>query len=267
MPKTTKAMPSFEGVAAGQTATLRLPIGQTYHQLLIKYSGMNLADITGLRLVGNGKAIHVYQNLSRLDVMNRFEGRAGASGIIVLDLERYGLEGRNARELTAIGTGHPKDPTPLTTLALEVDIASTATVVDPALSVKANRSAPVPLGFIKKIRRFTYNASASGEYEIADLPKGEIINQVFFFGPGIEKVELQRDNYQEFVRTAAENSLIHADSVRVPQAGVYVYDPTEHGNGSETLATRGVQDLRFTLSMAAPATIDVVVVYVGPLNG
>jgi hypothetical protein len=258
-------MPSFEGVAAGQTATCRLPIGQTYHQLLVSYSGVTLSQINGVRLIANGKAIHTYQSLGRLDSMNQFDGRSAANGIMVLDLERFGLEGRTARELTAIGTGIAKDPTPITTLSLELDIDAAA--VSPALSAKAVRSAPTPAGFVKKIRRFSYSATGAGDYEIADLPKGELIDQVFFFGAGINRVDLSRDNYQEFVRTAEENSLIQSNGVRVPQAGVFVYDPTEHSNGSETLATSGVHDLRFTLNMAAAANIDVVVVYIGALMG
>ena len=37
VPKTTRKLPSFEGVVAGQTATLRCPIGHTYHQMLVTY--------------------------------------------------------------------------------------------------------------------------------------------------------------------------------------------------------------------------------------
>lgn len=265
MPKTTKAMPSFEGVAAGQTATCRLPIGQTYHQLLVNYSGMTPAGINGGRLVANGKAIQTYSKLDVLDMMNQFDGRTKADGILVFDFERYGIEGRSGRELTAIGTGHAKDQAPITTLALELDIGSSAS--NPTLSAKAVRSAPTVSGFMKKVRRFVYSATGAGDFEIADLPKGNLIDQVFFKGDGINKVQLFRDNYEEFSRSAAENSLIQTNGVRVPQDGVFVYDPTEHGNASETLATQGVNDLRFTLNMEAAANIEVIVVYLAPLVG
>tara|TARA_Y100001951_G_C11296191_1_gene275796 strand:- start:2786 stop:3562 length:777 start_codon:yes stop_codon:yes gene_type:complete len=257
-------MPAFEGVAPGQTATMRLPIGQTYHQLLIAYSGVTLAGLRGMRLVANGKAIRTYNQVERLDIMNQFDGRSKAAGILVLDFERYGLEGRDAREITALGTGSPDDQTPITTLALELDISPNANA--PALSAKAVRSAPAAAGLVTHVRRFTYNASSSGEFEISDLPKGPLINRVFVFGDGVAKMELSRDNYQEFIRNRAENELIQNNGVRQPQPGLFVYDPTEHGNGSETLATRGVQDLRFVLTMDAPADLDVVVEYLGPLG-
>lgn len=265
MPKVTRAMPSFEGVAGGQTATLRMPIGYTYHQLLITYAGATLAQVTGVRLIANGKAIHTYKTFTQLDSFNQFEGRAAASGIIVLDLDRYGLEGRAARELTAIGTGHPKDPTPLTTLSLELDIDAAAT--SPALSAKAIMSGPAPLGFVKKVRQFSYYANGAGVYEIASLPKGDLINQVYFTSANIDGVELQRDNYVEFKRTDGENDLVQGNWIRSPQSGLFVYDPTEHGNGSETLATKNANDLRFNVDMSAAGNIGVTVVYLGPVIG
>lgn len=265
MPKVTRAMPSFEGVAAGQTATLRMPIGYTYHQLLVNYSGVTLAQVTGVRLIANGKAITTYKSLTQLNLHNKFEGRASASGIIVLDLDRFGLEGRAARELTAIGTGHPKDPTPLTTLSLELDIDGAATA--PALSAKAVMSGPAPLGFIKKIRQFSFYANAAGVYEISSLPRGDLINQVYFASSKIEGVELQRDNYVEFSRSAAENNLVQSNWIRSPQTGLFVYDPTEHSNGSETLATAKVNDLRFNVNMSGAGALGVTVVYLGPVIG
>ena len=267
MPKTFKQMPSFEGVAAGQTATLRLPIGQTYHALYIPFNGVTLAQMTGIRVVANGKAIHTYSSGEVLNKMNMDEGResANTAKILVIDFERYGMEGRSARELTALGTGHPKDPTPITTLAVEIDISPDA--AGPALSCRALRSAPTPLGMMKKVRRFSYNAPGEGDYEISDLPKGELINQAFFLTDQVLSVKLERNSYVEFERTATENKLIRRNAERKPQAGQFVYDPVEFGNGSETLATRGVNDLRFILNMAQAAPVETVVVYLGALDG
>lgn len=264
MPKLTRVMPSFEGVAAGQTATLRIPIGYTYHQLYITYSGATTAQITGVRLMGNGKALQVFKNFEQLDTINKFNGRAAANGIMVLDLDRFGLEGRAARELTAIGTGHPQDKTPLTTLALELDIDSAA--VSPAISATAVVSGPSPVGFTTKMRQFSYNAPGSGNYEIASIPRGDLIDQVYFFSANINSVELQRNSYVEFKRSNTLNDLIQENFIRNPQTGLFVYDPTEHGNGTETLATKGANDLRFILDMSAGGAVDVAVNYIGPLR-
>lgn len=264
MPKTTRKMPSFEGVAAGQTATLRMPIGRTYEQLLITYSGATLAQLNELRIVANGEVIHRVTELTKLNSMNKFEGRAAASGVIVFDFNRYGLRTRAGEEFTGLGTGVLDDPNKITTLTCEIDIDGAAT--GSALSAKAVQSPPRAVGFIKKTRQFTYTAGASGEFEIADLPKGDTINKIFIGNDGVigvTRVVIERDNFIEFERSVAENSLIQSDGVRVPQSGYVVYDPTETGNGSESLATAGVQDLRIRLTLTSAGQVPLTVETIG----
>ena len=257
-------MPSFEGVAAGQTATCRLPIGRTYHALLLTYSGVTLAQMDEIRLVANGKVFQRFKTGTFLDVLAQFTGRAAASGVIVVDFDRINMKLREGEEFTAIGTGIADDPTPITTFNMEVDLSAAA--VTPALSLKAIQSEPKALGLIRKIREFSYNAPATGDYEVADLPKGDLIGRIVFESANITKVKIERDNRTVFERATAENELIQTDGVRVPQTGYWVYDPTELGYASESLATAGVQDLRITLTMSAAGAVPVTVEYIGPLG-
>ncbi len=264
MPKTTRKMPSFEGVAAGQTATLRLPIGRTYEQLLITYAGATLAQLNEMRIIANGEVIHRITELDKLDSMNQFEGRAAAAGVIVFDFNRFNMRTRAGEEFTGLGTGVLEDANKITTLSLEIDIDAAA--VGSALSCKAIQSAPRPVGQILKTRQFIYTAGASGEFEISDLPKGDTINKVFFgnhVANVYTKVVIERDNYIEFERSVAENEVIQTDGVRTPQAGYVVYDPTENGNGSENLGTAGVQDLRFRLTLTNAGQVPVTVETIG----
>lgn len=265
--KLSRQMPSFEGVAPGATATLRLPIGLSYEQLLVTYSGATLAQLKDLRMVANGKTIMRFAGGSRLDTMNKFDGRAAAAGVLTIDFARYGLRTRQAEELTVLGSGiapNAEFPVSLSTLALEIDIDAAA--VGPVLSARALQSAPRPLGLVKHVREYTYNAPAAGEYEISDLPKGPLFNRVFFHSASITKLRVERDNYTVFERTKAENDLVQADGVRVPQAGVFVFDPTETGLGAETLETMGVHDLRFILTMSAAGAVPVTVEALAPLG-
>lgn len=282
MAKITTKMPSAESVAAGSTATFRLPIGATYEQLLISYSGttFDLEHMTELRLVGNGKTIQRYPTVGSdsgaevLDKFNQFEGRNAANGILVLDLNRFGIRTRVNEELTGLGTGmKPSDAgykekgglgVELSTLYLEIDIAATAEA--PVLSAKAVQSPKRPLGLIKKVRHFIYNAAASGEYEISDLPRGDLINKFVVHSADVSALKLETDRNIRFERTAAENSLIQADGVRAPVSGLYVFDPSEIGNGSEALPTVKVQDFRITLSMSSAGSVPVTVEYMGALE-
>lgn len=263
--KRTIKLPSFEGVGAGQQATLRLPIGWTYEQLVIVYSGVTLAQMTGLRIKGNGQTFQDYRGAERLDLINQYHGRAAANGLLVVDFTRSGLRTRQGEELTGIGTGVPsKDGSlELATLALEIDIAGAA--ANPALECFAIQGPPTPLGMIKHVREFGYNASASGEFEISDIPKGHLFNTVHFLSGDVEKLKIERDNRIAFERTDAVNRLMQADGVRVPQANVFTFDPTEGGNGGEVLKTAGVFDLRFRLQMGAASSVPVVVESIAPL--
>ncbi len=263
--KITSTMPSFEGVAAGSTATARLPIGLTYETLLLTYSGITLAQMNEIRVIGNGKTIQRYTSGTRLDDMNKYAGRAAASGIIAIDFVRYGLITRAAREITALGTGFRDGKnTELTTLAIEIDIDGAATT--PVLSLKAIQSAARPLGLLRWVREFTYNAPAVGEYEISDIPKGHLFNSVQFVNANVNSVEIQRDRFAVFKRTKAENDLVQSDGERVPVAGSFIYDPTEQGFGAETLETGRVHDLRFVLDMASSGAVPVVVESLAPFQ-
>ena len=264
MPKTTRKMPGFEGIGAGQTTTVRLPIGRTYEQLLITYAGATLAQLNELRIIANGEVIHRITEMTKLDSMNQFEGRAAAGGVIVFDFNRFNMRTRAGEEFTGLGTGVLEDPNKITTLSMEIDIDAGA--VGTTLSAKALQSAPRPVGQIIKTKQYTYTAGAAGEFEISDLPKGDSINKIYVgnhVANVYTKVVIERDNYIEFERSVAENEVIQIDGVRTPQAGYVVYDPTENGNGSESLATQGVQDLRIRLTVTNAGQIPLVVETIG----
>jgi len=276
MPKLTKQLSSFSGVGAGQTATCRLPIGFTFEKVILNYAFTNagniLTQITGIRLVANGKPIMTISGAARLDSMNQFDGRMAASqsgsGIIAIDFTRYGMRTRQGEEFTRLGTGAPSDKMPVTTLALEIDIAGTATA--PALSAKVIAVAPENSGLVKKVREFSYNASGAGVFEIPDLPRGAMINRIFFFGHSAnvyKSLVVERDGAIIFDRTAAENNAEQSDGVRVPQADAFVYDPSENGLAEEALATHGVNDLRFKLDVTNAGAIPVVVEYIDVVGG
>lgn len=288
MPKITKKMPSADVVAASSTSTFRFPIGMTFEKALFTYGGttFDLTHMTEIRVVGNGRVIDRFAATATLsggqvlDKINQFEGRAAANGVLAVDFGRYGLRTRVAEESTGLGTGvKPIAPgqkghdeyvaaggtgVELSTLNVEFDIKSTA--VAPSLKAKAHLSPKRPLGMIKKIRRFGYDPAGSGEYEISDLPTGDLINKVVFYSTNIDSLKLELDGQVRFDRTPAENNLMQTDGKRVPQAGLFVFDPTEEGYGAEPVVTRGVQDMRFTLDMSGADSVKVDVEYIGPME-
>lgn len=278
MAKQTRRMPSFNGVAANSLATLEMPIGRTYHGLLMDLGGTDftVSHMNAIRLKGDGREILTVTG-DHLNSMNQFDGMAAAAaeGFLYLDFERLGLKRRDWVEATAIGTGAARNtnresadynPTPLAGMQLEVDIGA-ATV--PTLTAKAVQSGPKPLGSIIKRRRFSYNTGGAGEYEISDIPKGDLVNRIWIrsANDAITNVILERDNFRFFERTPAENNLIQTDGqVRSPQANWFVIDPSERGNGNEAIVTL-VNDFRLIVDVSVDDDLFIYVDYVGGLAG
>ena len=97
-------MPPFEGVAAGNTALIKLPIGRRFHSIFLIYSGVTLAQMTEIRVMANGKVFQRFTATER-DNMNQFIGQAAAAGILQIPFDRVGLKNREQEELTSVNTG------------------------------------------------------------------------------------------------------------------------------------------------------------------
>lgn len=274
--KITRKAPGFDGnIVAGNTVTLRLPIGLTYHQVWIEYAfaeadsdPVALAAAVGeVRVVANGKPIWNIQ-ASELDTINQFQSRAAAAGLLCIDFDRYNLRSKAAEEFTSIGTGHAQDPTPLTTFVIELDIKSGSGVASGTLTARMRQSEPRPLGLFKKIRRYTDSYAGAGTFEKADYPKGELVNALYMFESAndIDHVRLERDDVVIFDRSKELNARIQNDGVRTSQSNLYAYDTSEDGNGTEQLATLGVHDLRWFLTIDGAMTVTSLVEYLGGLE-
>lgn len=261
-------IPQGVGVVGG-TFVFTLPIGRTYHSLAINATNLSLAEIEDIRLVANGKVIQRYNTGTELDDLNQVDGIATAgagdfSNPLFINLDRKSLRTRDAEEVTALGTGSPEDPNPVSTLQLEIDVAAAATGA--TLSVQAEQSSAQNSGLVKLVRQFTYNAGAAGEFEISDLPKGDLISRIWFKNSDIDNVEIERDSFTVFDRSSAVNDFrLAVDGFRTAPTG-FLVDFGEAGFGANALATAGVQDLRFKLEMAASGSIPVVVEYLGPIG-
>lgn len=268
--KTTRPLRSFNGVVAGETATLTLPKGLTYHQLLFTRGGTTFtnAQMEDIAIKINGREVLSVSG-AHLDSMNQFDGAAAASATNTkLFFDRLGLDRQVGREITALGTAQgvsAENPSPIDTLTCEVAIAAGA--VAPTLSAKAVQSGRRPLGDIIKRRKFVHSPSAAGDYVIDDLPLGDPINRIWIFHTNVTNVKLERDNFLAFERTPTENDLIQTDGVRTPQSGLFVIDPHESGTEAEPIISGNVDDFKVTTTVSAADTLTVYVDYLGGLGG
>ena len=267
----TNTLPAFEGVAAGQIATLKVPPTFRYHEILLNYSGVTLAQMTEIRILLNSKTVQRFSATER-DKLNVGEGRsASANGLLVIPFNRYGMKNRDAEEETAINCGSPdKSGKMIDSFHIEIDIDQAAAA--PALSAKAKRSLSLAggPGRIPYIFKMTRNIDV-GEFDIQDLPFNRIETQqleslFLTTTDNLTRIRLQRDTYTAFDRTIAENDLALTDGVRVPQAGYELIDFTEQGYGASLFELRGVRDFNIKLNVVAAENLPIIAKYIGDLG-
>lgn len=282
MPRIDQRMPAAQSVVASQTTTFRLPIGRRYHALQLIGSGTAFApsDLSEIRVLANNKVVQRYTGADR-DMMNLFDGRHAAaidaaSFTLVLPFDRYGILTKAGEEETALNTGSvdPNSGKVINSLSVEIDIgaAPTGTL---ALDMYATTSEQLPGGpgtvpyIVKSIRDY----AGAAEYDLSDLPRGgvttQFIDKLFFKPSGgatLENVRVLANSYKVFERTAALNERIQRDGIRVPQAGVYVIDRTEHGYGGDPFDLRGLDDWRGQFTTSGATSVTMYAHYLGGLG-
>ncbi|MDQ6970929.1 MAG: major capsid protein P2 [Mariprofundus sp.] len=271
---TDVALP-FNGVAAGATPSTKLPTGLSYEQFLLIYGGATLAQINRIVFKANGKPIIDISSRGgfsagqRLDRLNKFDGRGAAAGILIVDFNRFGLRTRAAEEITKLGTGIQGSPNEIVQITCEVTIDAAA--LNPTLSGKVIMSDPDVSGKLKHVHETMRRSNGAGVVEIADIPFGQYdaIQRITFENAtalGITEVEIMRDRRTIFKRTVSENNQIQSDGVRVPQADIFVFDPTEAGFGEEILSLAGVQSLQLRVTVTAAGDIPMILEYLGDVS-
>lgn len=275
-------MPAGEGIAVGQTATFKLPIGRRYHQLRLigAATTFSVADLTEIRIFINGQVAQRFSGSQR-DKMNQFDGRHPAtidatSFELVIPFDRYRLNTLAGEEETALNTGSadPKTGQQITSVYMEVDLASpggiTGTPTFLLLATQSEALAGGP-GTIMFVQRFTRNIAGAGDFDIADLPRGDAnrvaLNRVFFNpdANNISRIVCERNQYIIWDRTASDNVRVQSDGNRVPQVGWFVLDKTENYMGGDPIDLLGAADFRFRLTADGAMNPAIIAEYLGTL--
>jgi len=171
MAKNIVKLPALNAVGAGQTATLDIPLGPTYHAIYLVYreSGTLAAEvdlkagIDDYRVKINGKAQRTLSATQSLELNQIYKMPFNAGCLPIFLAEPWRRTGAGEDSL-AWGTQD------VSTFQVEVDIATGATA--PTLEAYAEISrVRRPLGIISKNRRFTIGVTGTGDRQIQNLPK------------------------------------------------------------------------------------------------
>jgi hypothetical protein len=277
MPGLTReiSLPSFDSVAPSSTATLSLSVGQSYHWLGIEYAGtgMTLAKMTAVRFKVNGQTV-IDLTGTQIDLLNQYFGQASAATakILYLDFRRLGVILNEAQEMTILRMGNrsenPRIPS-IQTAVLEIDVSDPTSVT---LSAFASVSGPEQPGYFQKMRRVTYSPSGAGQFDIADIIKGDLYAQIFLSSTVVTAAKLTIDSYTYFDRTSARNTAVQTDGVCSPQSNLFAINPAEWGHHDRMIATRTldgnlVGDFRLQATVSGAGDIDLITKSVGIVGG
>jgi hypothetical protein len=154
---------NFNGVGAGQTASLTLPPQGIYRKLVLVYtesgSAVNetnmKAAITQIRLKVNGKTQQVY-SATQLIALNALHGKSFTAGRLPIYFAQPWRRQAMGEDLFRWGMAD------VSSFQVEVDIASGRT--SPGLfALSYWQQGDEPMGTIVKVRRFNLPVTATGE--------------------------------------------------------------------------------------------------------
>lgn len=275
---------SFQGVAAGQTATLTLPAGAgagvIYHGLRIIYGtgtagGANQAnmeaEISEVRLLIDGVVQRVFSAAQLFAILaeNGIGFQTGQLPIWFSEPWRRSVQGEEA---LAWGVAD------VATFQVEIDIAAGATA--PTLDVRAYvERKSQPLGPIVKWRRFTVAPAATGVFNFSTLPRdaGNYGRLHFFENAAgdINSIEVIREGRQVFSADDADFEALMTELGLTPQAALttVAFDADQQvsnflpmrvpldRNGARS---RPVTDFRVNIDYAVAAASTLIAEILGP---
>lgn len=269
-PTRARKLPSFTGVAANSTAILALPLGMTYHSISLDHGALAVTNFSQIRVKVNGATIQEFTG-AQLDALNQFYGHVAAASqnnVLHLMFDTPGVRTRAGREMTALGCApySESNKRPVQTVTIEIDLGAGAS---PAIVAYAKVSPPTPSGLVRKIKRFIYQPSATGDFEISDLPRGDAIAAMHFHkvADDITNVRVSADGFDIFDRNTDVNEAFQrcVDFSRVPIAAYWHVDPQEDGDAGEVMAPAAAEDFRVTLTLSTAAAVTALIEYVGPI--
>lgn len=260
MRKTVK-LPNLTNVAIGATSTLNIPVGPSYDQIVLEYSGMTLAQLQNIDLQANGKSIQFFNDGAELEQINDYYGRDKTAGILTFWFIRPEMARIEEQRMFTLGTAD------ISTLTMTLDIAAAA-AGPVTLNAHAVQSERQPAGLITKIKRFPLSFSAAGQQEIDSIPRGNArIGCIHFIKTDVNDIEVEMDSVRVFDATKTLAQKIQRDYGRVPAAGATQTDFMLDGDFRQALITQGIQDFRLRPTLGAAGATPIVVEYLDALPG
>jgi len=276
--KSLKQLPTIANVAAGNTVSIGLPVGNVYEAIVLYYTGATAAQLKNIKQELNGRMVSEWKDGERLNSMNKHFKRSETTGALVFYFNRPELHQLGDRRFFGLDTNASQG---IQTANISIDIDAAA--VSPTLKAYAITSQSVPNvpNYLTKIRRFIVPVSAAGQFDVDNIPRplGASIAAIHLYMADsddvdalcdITKAELLVDNvnWHDLPANIAADFQA-ATERRTPQVNESsVIDLILDGDIKHALPlTKDIQDFRLRCTAESAGQVEVMVEYIDLWGG
>lgn len=269
MTRPVKKMPTPLGIGAGQTATVQLPLGLTYHRFYIRMNvdvsgtatDVAVADwgtyIDEIRLIVDGD-VKWQMDAADLVKMNQFYGQTMVAGVLPIFLSRPWMRTLGGEDQTAYGTAAGS----IDNFAMEIDLKTGITIN--SLNVYATQSVGVPFGPHLRIQKYVHNQGLTGPAEISNITRGNYSMCALHLNTAaITNVEVEVNNRQWLDFDKAIRNAHYELSGRTVQAGFTHIDFMAENRIGEAMPMN-VSDFRLKLDFTATGNVSIYAESIAP---
>ena len=270
--KSLDQLPTIANVAAGNTVTVTLPVGNVYERIFLYFAGVTAAQLKNIKLELNTRLISEWPNGDRLLSIDAHYSRDAISGCLIFNFTRPELHELKQRRFFGLDTSSSQG---ITQAAIQITIDALAAA--PVLKAYAEKSTAVQgvPNYLTKIRRFLIPVSAIGDFDVDNLPrpKGASIAAIHLYMPDgvgadglsdITKATMLVNNVNWHDINAVTASDIQKTYKRTPQvADSTVIDLILDGDILQALPLdEKIQDFRLRCTAAGTGQVEVMIEYI-----
>ncbi len=236
-------LPLIQNVGPNQRVTVRLPLGVTYNKIVFFTAGNITASlIRNLVLKLNGSERQRWNTQAQLQARNSYN--RGASDANALELDFLEPKAKDEAAMT-IGAYAATNEAGVQDLVVEFDLGNYVVTAGSTITAVAEVDVPSKNRLIVRNRYFqrVFNGATEEQIILPQGMNGELIKRIYVFGTlaNIDHVRVRREGADEFEEiTQAQNEFFQETYGKVPQAGLYVVDFTEHDLMGHMLNTSSI---------------------------
>ena len=260
----------IQNVGPLQRATLRLPLGVTYNKIALFTAGnITAALLSNIVLKVNGGERMRWKTQAHMQARNSYNNSASDANVLEFDfLERLG---KDEASMT-IGAYAATAEAGVQDITIEFDIGTYAITAASKISAIAEVDVPSTNRLIVRTRNFQKTLAGAVEEQII-IPSGmngEQLKRLYVYGAmaSIESVRVRREGADEYeALSQVQNEFFQKTYGKIPQAGLFVVDFTEHSlmghmlNTANIMGANGklqpIQNLDIRLKTVAAGTFDI----------